>query len=308
MKRIAIAVAAAGLVGPGAARAAEDTSGLQVFDTNIENLQLPGSTHPHLPPLRKNWCYKGGFDYPKPALDQITARPDLVLIQQLDGKGPEGPHRQLDRLVGELEGKFGVDYNAIVAVKKPSPQPLASTQPAGCASKASQTNAVIYRTARLDYQGAGAKLPKIAFQSRGRPKGKKSADCSKPSRSSRTIGVLASFRDKLAAGKPRVNAISFHWPAGVKACPNQNVDVLSFVASRAANLTVAGGDTNVVATPQSKWIQTLIQRRFAPVQTIPKSLDYLFARKSPTVPATWVGGATTDYGSDHKAVQGFVKY
>lgn len=307
MRRIVLGMIVTGLLAPAADAASVNTSpaGLQVFDSNVENLQLPGfAADPHRStPKGTNWCYANGVDHPEPALGKMTVAPDILTIQQLDGKGPEGPHRQLDRFLAALQERFGERYNAIVALKKPRRQPLESTQPKGCPSKTSQTNAVIYRMSRLDY----VEKSKTRFLSFGNKRAKAEKRCTTLSRSSRTVNVLARFRDKLT--QRRVTAASFHWPTKESACPRQNALVLqSALKVPDSDLVIAGGDANTHATATSKWAIGLALGGYRSVPPSAKAIDYLFARRAAGQPAAWTNAATVGYGSDHPAVMGFVSY
>ncbi|HMR06958.1 MAG TPA: hypothetical protein PKA88_14335 [Polyangiaceae bacterium] len=189
---------------------------LQVYVNNVENLETPADQ------CKGDW--KDLYYYMK-----LQPSPDLFLVQQISGKA------QLDLLVKYMTDNLPGVFEGIIA--EASPKKMNS--PCGPA-KDYQTNAIIYRPARLKPMGNKATWQVQSFYS---------GSC-KTNFQSRTITVMQKFRDTIA--NRDVSVASMHWATfqgtgADPACAEHNVAQLSKKLESAGfggDLMIWGGDAN----------------------------------------------------------------
>jgi hypothetical protein len=219
------------------ALANDDPAKLLVYTTNLENLATSTveAGDPEL--CRGDWqdlFYFMAYD---------GRAPDVVLVQQVSDEA------QLDgKLIAKMEELFGEEYGSIIAEKSPSYWAAAD-----CSGKHYQTNAIVYRKARLRY-AQGSKRTWSSQVAEG--------DACVTAPASRYVNVAAKFEDVL---RPHGNALaevavgSVHWPVkdgcGVTNAKEASAMMESYTG---AQLWIFGGDMNLPefeapAKPASGW-------------------------------------------------------
>jgi hypothetical protein len=201
-----------------------DPGFLQVYDANVENL-----------PVSSGEVCKGDWHDLMYYMRTQPLKPDLYLVQQLSNKS------QLNTLLTRMEEHFGESFSGVLAEN--NPEPLDPDDGECRTDKYLQTNAVIWRDARLSLKLSASPDNRWQAQREDPNTGK----CVNNNQS-RTKGVKALLRDKVS-GKD-VTAASFHWRTytwGHK-CTESNAGELSNELKAdgygGADLFVAGGDTN----------------------------------------------------------------
>lgn len=191
---------------------------LFVYTSNIENLETPNDQ------CKGDW--RDLFFY----MEQEGHEPDVVLFQQITNRA------QLNDLAAHMTSKLGVTYAGIIAEADPAP----FNSPCG-QKKAKQTNAIIYRTDRLEPKGE----KHIWKTFKGRD-----GSCVRDNLA-RTRSVMHAFTDVKTGAE--VAIASIHWstnqegPDGDTACARLNVDEVDEklrTTFPSAQLYVWGGDTN----------------------------------------------------------------
>ncbi|WP_367123499.1 hypothetical protein [Streptomyces phytohabitans] len=221
------------------ARPNDDPGLLQVYDANVENLP----TTDERPPEQ---CAGDWHDLMYYMRTQ-ELKPDVYLVQQLSDRA------QLDLLLDRMRTHFGEGYAGVLAEDDPKPKTGGECD----AFKKRQTNAVIWRTDRLELVKSAS--PANRWQAQNEVGGV-CVNNDQP----RTKGVKALLHDKVA--DRTVTAASFHWPTmghGGDACADSNTGELSNEltedgydsdpAHGATDLYVAGGDTNAHDRRDGAW-------------------------------------------------------
>lgn len=187
---------------------------LQVYDDNVENLELPSDLD----------C-KGDWRDLLYSMSRADLSPDLFLVQQISNRA------QLDLLTQAMSRELAGTYDGVIA--EANPEPFGS--PCGT-PKDLQTNAIVYRTARLDPIG-----PKQVWKAWRM----KDGECIRDPLS-RTAIVMQKFHDKLA--NKDVAVVSLHWSTEKHedaSCAAKNAEELSTrLDGFGGDLLIAGGDTN----------------------------------------------------------------
>jgi hypothetical protein len=226
---------------------------LVVYDNNVENLQS-----------RDEYYCQGDWpeleNYMKTAQGANSYAPDVVIAQQVGTNVDDSGTRETDKLISQLQATFpGTAYKAIIA-DEPAPRKVPSKcAPNGAAAgdpldeKYDQTNAIIYRTARLTIakNSAGAELVdpfwSLASPSTG------SGTCQNANvyttNYNRVHNIKARFHDA-AAGRD-VTIASAHWPTsqsgGGSYCADENMNKLDGqmdVGDYGGALRIIGMDSN----------------------------------------------------------------
>lgn len=189
---------------------------LQVYVNNVENLETPTDQ------CKGDW--RDLFHYM-----ELNQSPDVFLVQQIEGI------EQLDFLVDYMTRKLPGRFAGIIA--EASPKEMRS--PCG-AQKRYQTNAIIYRTGRLEPVGDKHVWQSYAFID---------GSCRRNFQA-RTKNVLQKFHDKVA--QRDVTVASLHWSTFQgsgpdPACAEMNAAEVVQKLERATfvgDLLVFGGDMN----------------------------------------------------------------
>lgn len=187
---------------------------VQVYVNNVENLQTTSD------PCPGDW--KDLFYYMK-----LHPSPDVFLVQQLSGQ------TQLNQLVQYMTDNLAGVFAGVIAEANPK----VMNSPCG-APKDYQTNAIIYRTGRLQPLGG-----KQTFQVQAFYNGACQANYQ-----SRTIAVKQRFHD-LVANKD-ISVVSMHWSTfsgtgADPACAEANAaQVDKELAALGGELLIWGGDAN----------------------------------------------------------------
>jgi hypothetical protein len=190
---------------------------LEVLVNNVENLELPSE--------RCAGDWKDLYSWLK-----VQGRvPDLFLVQQIESQA------QLNTLMSHMKAVFGKDFDGVISEANPHPM----LSPCG-PDKAKQTNAIIFRTARLTK--VGDKRVWRSWRSNG-------TGCYRDGLA-RTRPVMQRFYDK--AAKRHVTVASIHWSTSQgngadPACALKNAketDEYLKLPAYQADLSIFGGDTN----------------------------------------------------------------
>ncbi|CAM3178683.1 hypothetical protein [Stackebrandtia soli] len=198
------------------AKANDNPGYLQVYDNNVEN--LPTASLSQCPGDWQDLVYYMRLQ---------PYKPDVYLVQQVSNA------KQLSTLTKFLSKQLGETYKGVIA--EASPKKMGS--PCG-AKKAYQTNAIVYRAARLDLKKHDVWQVR-AENAKG--------ECVANSQA-RTKTVKGLFYDKVA--KKNVTIASAHWATGKSggpACATGNAKTLASkfpAGGYGASLYIVGGDFN----------------------------------------------------------------
>jgi hypothetical protein len=198
---------------------------IQVYDSNIENLETP-----------TEFC-KGDWQDLVYYMKVQPLSPDLLILQQISGRA------QLNRLLAFMNKNLPGRFKGVIA--RSDPRPFNSP----ChAAKAKQTNAIIYRKGRFSFRSDS----KRTFRSKRRT----AKGCVDESLD-RSENVLVHLVDKTNGRTVVVGSI--HWPTGHRqgpACANRNARQIAkrLAAADQASLRFFGGDAN---TTPGEWTQRL---------------------------------------------------
>lgn len=221
---LALTLAPHASAAPGIAAPNNDPGFLQVYDANVENLptvdlQCPGDWQDLVYYMQ---------------LQQY--RPDIYVVQQISNQ------TQLNELTQRLSTDFGEKYSGVIAEADPAMGPQQCGPP-----KYYQTNAIIYRTARLELTLSADRTWQAQAQD-------SSGNCPNNTQA-RTKAVKAMFHDKIA--NKDLTVASLHWPTAASdgpPCANQNAAEVSTEMTEdgyGGSLQIAAGDLNYTDTATS---------------------------------------------------------
>lgn len=231
-----IAVVLAATMATGAHVAHADTNRsakrLVVHDNNIENMA---------------GCAGNNFDHLVDYLKKQDKSPDIFTVQQISNQ------KQLNTLVKRLTAELPGVYAGKIAIADPGSMGYTS----GCKTKKNQqTNAIIYRSGRLEAR----KSTTWRSDAPAQPK-KGTGNCKnlEPTATSqdRVVNLAVKFYDKVA--DHYVSVASVHWPTKKwhgPDCADENLRETNAAIENlgGAALKIIAGDTNAT-TPSQDWWQ-----------------------------------------------------
>lgn len=210
----------------------DDPSKLLVYTSNIENLARGEVAAGDPDSCRGDWQDLFFF------MAGAERAPDVILFQQISDKA------QLeDKVLARLEELTGEDYAAVIAETDP-----AYWDEADCAAKHYQTNAIVFRTARLGLVEGTTRT----WRSRAA-----NGDACDVTKASRYVNVGVKLADRL---RPRADGSfdevavgSIHWPV-VDGCGVTNAVEADEVMQSytGAQLYLFGGDVNLPELAEPK--------------------------------------------------------
>lgn len=290
-------LAVAGMLVAASAAVAADPSGavdLKVYTANVENL------------LHKTEHCKGDWDELVYYMAAQKSVPKAILLQQVNNQ------KQVNKFVRRLNRATRTkDFTGIVA-------PGNANGTKNCkGEKRRQLNAIAWNTVALTLQRGTVKTwESVRENSRGG--GPRCVENDQ----SRTRNIKAVF--SLGQGAPDVTLASVHWPTkasgGVK-CADNNARALHRELSESpysATVQIVGGDMNItdrVGGRHRKWYRQMIAMNFADAEAenpdwthisgkgagAKRRIDYLFARRGTSTPATFTNPATVSFKKAHAA-------
>lgn len=237
----ALVAATAGVVPASAATVNSSPASLVVYSNNVEN---------------RVTCTDPANDFNKLISYMKTQpkTPDLFTVQQISNQA------DLNALTTKLSDALPGDYKGVIAVASPGSMGYTSS----CGKKKNQqTNAVIYRTGRLQLVNHLTWRSDAPSDLSGHPCRNLVVSAAGNSQD-RVVNVGVRLRDTVA-GK-YVNVASFHWPTSKHdgpECADENraeaEKALGDLGS--ASLNVLGGDANTT-TGSHDWWQHAIDHKF----------------------------------------------
>jgi hypothetical protein len=302
--RIAATVAAAVLIAPGTAFAGAvngSAAYLVVFNNNIENI---------LPPS----CGPADWNRLFTHIKAQPLSPDIFAVQQISDVDQLAALTQ--RMTDELPGT----YAARIAIQEPGSMGYTST----CGKlKNQQTNAVIYRSDRLAYNGVATRWRSDAPAQDG------SGGCENltPTTSSQdrveNVGIL--LHDRVSGQD--VAVASVHWPTSTwdgPDCADENMAEANDAANRlGGDLTIVAGDMNTTKGTKGWWNDAMALGFRDPIaETCPSSgcpdststngthrIDFMLVKSGNGFSeATTLQESTIGKYSDHRALRAKVKF
>lgn len=224
---------------------------LEVFVDNVENLETTSSTaEASVTDSEEVAKCKGDWQDLIYAMTERQYAPDLFIVQQVSGQS------QLQKLANKMTELLGFTYRAEI-IADPSPS---NFQGSNCTAKHYQTNGIIYREGRFNYNPAVD--PHATWQAQRLLNG----SCTNNTQD-RTKGVKARLLDQITGRY--VSVASVHWPSGQQGgteCADSNgSEVRSELNEAAYNgsaLKIWGGDTNItdltpITASYRSWFATM---------------------------------------------------
>lgn len=212
-----------------------------VYDNNIENL-VGGA------------CSPNRFDNLINFMKRQTYSPDVFTVQQVSNI------YQLNQLTQRLSDEFPGTYGGVIAVALPGS--MGFTDPCFI-PKNQQTNAIIYRTGRLQLEDTAR------WRSDALVAGGVGGSCLNlygdfDTSQDRVVNVAARFRD-LRAGSD-VTVASIHWPTSNwngADCADENMrEAEAAVDGLGGAMKIVAGDTNAVTSRRDWWQERAIDQGF----------------------------------------------